>query len=217
MGEEPTDQLPAARRGHRGARAAVTACGLVLAGVFLVSIARASDEGPQAPRLVAVPGVSADARATRLIERQGNTLRRGGGLQVTAPLMRSIQPRGERTAVVDRSEQEVVLFDESGHEVAAFICSTGVYYPLPGTYSVFGRKASSYSPDDGSRFYNFTMFEKSHRGVAIGFHSVPIDRNGKSVGGLGRPVSHGCVRVTPERARFLYSWATDGTRVVVVP
>ncbi|NTW28325.1 MAG: L,D-transpeptidase [Coriobacteriia bacterium] len=121
---------------------------------------------------------------------------------------------GKRTIVVYRSRQEITLFAEDGNEVATYLCSTGEYYPVPGTYSVSDHQQASYEAD--LRFYYFTIFAKSEKGNNIGFHSVPIDAAGVSVGGLGQPVSHGCVRIAYDNAKLVYSWAAVGTRVVVV-
>lgn len=122
---------------------------------------------------------------------------------------------GRRTVAISRSAQYVWVYDEDGALLDQFQCATGIYYPLPGEYVVSTRKLSSVSPDDGSRFRYFTVFARSHRGVAIGFHSIPVDTSGNKVGGLGAPISHGCVRVEEEKAQFLYGWATPGSAVVV--
>lgn len=122
-----------------------------------------------------------------------------------------------RTLVISRSDQTVTLYEADGTRIDGFPCATGVYYPVPGTYSVYAHRGSGASPDDGSRFQFFTVFAASHRGVSIGFHSIPVDRHGNLLGGLGEPISHGCVRLELEKARFVYDWATDGSRVIVYP
>jgi len=68
---------------------------------------------------------------------------------------------------------------------------------------------------DDTTFFWFTMFVKSDKGNNIGFHSIPQHPNGKLVGGLGKPISHGCVRLLKAKAKFLYTWAKVGTRVVI--
>ena len=68
---------------------------------------------------------------------------------------------------------------------------------------------------DDTTFFYFTMFVKSDKDNNIGFHSIPQHPDGKLEGGLGKPVSHGCVRLSKDKAKFLYSWAAIGTRVVV--
>jgi len=44
-------------------------------------------------------------------------------------------------------------------------------------------------------------------------HSLPYFRPGHLIGAsqLGRPMSHGCVRIGPENARWLWAWTSVGT------
>jgi lipoprotein-anchoring transpeptidase ErfK/SrfK len=58
------------------------------------------------------------------------------------------------------------------------------------------------------------------RRLAIGFHSIPVRRNGQPIQSeaqLGTPLSHGCVRQSLPDAAFLWGWAGVGTAVVVMP
>lgn len=123
---------------------------------------------------------------------------------------------GSRTIVVYKAEQHVRLFDETGQEVADYLCSTGRVDPVPGTYHVTSHKPSSSWED--KHFFHFTIFTKTVKGNNIGFHAIPLDAKGNPVGAeqLGQPVSAGCVRLEAENAKFLYDWAPNGTRVVVV-
>ena len=53
----------------------------------------------------------------------------------------------------------------------------------------------------------------------VGFHEIPRRANGtplQTVDELGQYRSHGCVRLAPEDAAYLYSWAEVGTPVVVL-
>jgi lipoprotein-anchoring transpeptidase ErfK/SrfK len=122
---------------------------------------------------------------------------------------------GIRTIVVNKANQTVTLYEANGAPLKRVPCSSGVYYPLVGTYKVFAKKPQSWYPADGSHFYNFTIFTKSEKGTNIGFHSVPTDSSGKVLGDLGKPVSHGCVRLSADMAKFVYDWAPMGAKVVV--
>lgn len=122
---------------------------------------------------------------------------------------------GVKTLVVDKSDQQVTLYAADGTPVDRFPCASGKLYPRVGTYKVTSRKAQSMSTYDSSRFYHFVIFTKSDKGTNIGFHSIPIDREGNEVGVLGVPVSHGCVRLAHEKADFVYKWAPNGTKVIV--
>lgn len=50
-----------------------------------------------------------------------------------------------------------------------------------------------------------------------GIHELPVFKNGKREGQnhLGRPVSHGCVRLGVGPAQIVYSWSENGTPVVI--
>ncbi len=122
---------------------------------------------------------------------------------------------GVKTIVVDKSDQVVTLYRADGAVVDSFPCASGNLYPRVGTYKVSSRKAASMSTRDDSRFYHFVIFTKSDTGTNIGFHSIPIDRDEQEIGGLGKPISHGCVRLAHEKAEFVYDWAKNGTKVVV--
>lgn len=122
---------------------------------------------------------------------------------------------GVKTIVVDKSEQRVTLYSAKGTPVDTFRCASGITYPRIGAYTVFGHRTQSWSEYDASTFYYFTMFAKSDKDNNIGFHSIPVMPNGKLVGKLGVPVSHGCVRLDKAKAKFVYSWASVGTKVLV--
>jgi lipoprotein-anchoring transpeptidase ErfK/SrfK len=122
---------------------------------------------------------------------------------------------GVKTIVIDKSDQAVTLYTADGKALERFPCATGHTYPRVGTYKVTSRKLSSMYPADGSRFAHFVIFAQSDKKTNIGFHSIPIDREGNPIGGLGSPVSHGCVRLANDKAEFVYGWAGNGTKVVV--
>jgi lipoprotein-anchoring transpeptidase ErfK/SrfK len=132
----------------------------------------------------------------------------------TAPKRLSPAP-GIKTIVVDKSDQRVTLYKADGAPVDTFLCASGVVYPRVGTYKVWGRAKQSWALTDDSTFFYFTKFAKSDKGNSIGFHSIPQEPDGTLVGKLGVAVSHGCVRLDKAKAKFVYTWAATGTRVVV--
>ena len=132
------------------------------------------------------------------------------------PVLAPLSPAPKvKTIVIDKSDQVVTLYAADGKPVDRFQCASGKLYPRVGTYTVFSRKPASMSTRDNSRFYHFVIFTKSDTGTNIGFHSIPIDPKGVEIGGLGKPVSHGCVRLAHEKAEFVYQWASNGTKVIV--
>ena len=132
-----------------------------------------------------------------------------------APLKQLSPAPGVKTIVVDKSEQRVTLYKAYGTPVDSFRCASGVLYPRVGTYKVWGRAKQSWALTDDTTFFYFTKFATSDKGTSIGFHSIPQEPDGTLVGKLGVPVSHGCVRLDKAKARFVYTWAANGTRVVV--
>ena len=134
---------------------------------------------------------------------------------VPAPPKRLSPAPGVKTIVVDKSDQRVALYKADGALVDSFRCASGVVYPRVGSYKVWGRAKQSWALSDDSTFFYFTKFAKSDKGNSIGFHSIPQEPDGSLVGKLGVPVSHGCVRLDKAKALFVYTWAANGTRVVV--
>jgi lipoprotein-anchoring transpeptidase ErfK/SrfK len=122
---------------------------------------------------------------------------------------------GIKTIVVNKKAQTVTLYKADGTPVDRFRCASGVQYPRVGTYEVFGKRQQSWSLYDDTTFYYFTKFETSDKGNSIGFHSIPVEPDGTLVGGLGKPVSHGCVRLDKKKAKFIYEWAPIGAKVIV--
>jgi len=122
---------------------------------------------------------------------------------------------GVKTILLDKSEQMVTLYTADGKPLDRFQCASGHTYPRVGTYKVSSRKPSSMYLGDGSTFKHFVIFTKADTGTNIGFHSIPHDKAGNDIGGLGVPESHGCVRLADEKAAFIYDWAPNGTKVVV--
>lgn len=52
----------------------------------------------------------------------------------------------------------------------------------------------------------------------IGFHGIPRQGSTALKTPLGqRPVSHGCIRMSDEDARYIYQWVPRGTPVNVIP
>ena len=120
-----------------------------------------------------------------------------------------------KTIVVDKSDQTVTLYRPDGKPVERFRCASGITYPRVGEYKVYGHDPQSWGLSDDSTFFYFTQFEKSDAGNNIGFHSIPQNPDGSLIGTLGVPVSHGCVRLSKDKAQLLYTWADVGTKVVV--
>lgn len=125
-----------------------------------------------------------------------------------------------RRIVYSNKFQRVWVVNADDKIIRTFLVSGRRGVPTPGSYRVFSRSASSFSPEiSGVTFRFMTRFAIGPGGGNIGFHELPL-RHGKSmqsVDQLGTFRGGGCLRSASADARFIYQWARNGTPVVVVP
>lgn len=125
---------------------------------------------------------------------------------------------------IDLSEQRVYAYawDGSGYnkQVQKFKCSTGMdgYETPVGVYQSGGRVTY----DEWYYFKQYNCYAKYAYRIVGGilFHSVLYNSNKKgptksSVRNLGRRVSHGCVRLAEEDAKWIFDNCPEGTTVVI--
>ncbi len=122
---------------------------------------------------------------------------------------------------VDLSQQRLYQF-EGDTLLATFTVSTGKWdTPTPiGTRYILNHVSYAYSKP-----YNLYMpwwmgLAKTPAGGGFngyGLHELPEWKSGYKEGAshLGRPVSHGCIRLGVGPAKILYDWAPNGTPVVI--
>ena len=126
---------------------------------------------------------------------------------------------GRRIVYANR-QQRVWVINADNEVIRTFPVSGMLGQPGKGTFSVFGKSPTSYSPEfAGVTFRFMTRFAIGRNGGNIGFHEIPI-RNNKpmqTVDELGAFKGSGCLRSSTQDALFIYQWATLGTKVVVVP
>jgi lipoprotein-anchoring transpeptidase ErfK/SrfK len=89
--------------------------------------------------------------------------------------------------------------------------------PATGTFQVYSRSERA-TGLDGSTMNHFVRFTHGPNGWAIGFHDIPIvdGAPAQTLEQLGTPLSHGCIRQSPEDARFTWDFLRVGDTVVVV-
>lgn len=97
--------------------------------------------------------------------------------------------------------------------IYTMICSSGMDGTTPtGTYYIQSRGESFYNPNEQMGANYWVSFYGDYL-----FHTVPTDINGEYIVSeaekLGRPASHGCLRLTVSDAQWLYANIPDGTRV----
>ena len=126
---------------------------------------------------------------------------------------------GRRIVYANR-QQRVWVINADNEVIRTFPVSGMLGQPGNGTFSVFSKSPTSFSPEfAGVSFRFMTRFAIGRNGGNIGFHEIPI-RNSKpmqTVDELGTFKGSGCLRSSTQDALFIYQWATLGTKVVVVP
>lgn len=139
-----------------------------------------------------------------------------------APKYPALPPdSGTGRRIVYAIQQQRVWIVEGNEETAgSWLVSGRLNAPDPGTYSIYSRSRHSQSSNGSVTFEFMLRFHVASTGNAIGFHSIPVDRNGQPIQSeeeLGQPRSRGCVRQKRSDAEFLWNWAPDGTTVRVTP
>lgn len=122
-----------------------------------------------------------------------------------------------RRVVYSNSQQRLWLVEGSGEVTASWLVSGRKGMPRAGTYRVFSKSRHSSARRGRVRMEFMTRFARG-RSLAIGFHSIPVDRRGRPIqseGELGQYRSAGCVRQRWADAQTLWTWAPIGTVVVV--
>jgi len=126
---------------------------------------------------------------------------------------------GRRIVYANR-QQRVWVINENNEVIRTFLVSGMLGQPGKGTFRVFSKSPTSFSPEfAGVTFRFMTRFAIGRNGGNIGFHEIPV-RNKKpmqTVEELGAFKGSGCLRSSTQDALFIYQWATLGTKVVVVP
>lgn len=127
--------------------------------------------------------------------------------------------------IVDVSDQRVYIYQWNGSDyntlLGDMICSTGLLTrstatPL-GTYQCWGPTGTG----EWYWFKEYACYAKWATRIVGGilFHSVTYSRgkvlNRTSVSKLGRPASHGCIRLKISNAKWIYDNITPGTTVVI--
>ena len=126
---------------------------------------------------------------------------------------------GRRIVYANR-QQRVWVINENNEVIRTFLVSGMLGQPGKGTFRVFSKSPTSFSPEfAGVTFRFMTRFAIGRNGGNIGFHEIPV-RNKKpmqTAEELGAFKGSGCLRSSTQDAIFIYQWAKIGTKVVVVP
>lgn len=116
---------------------------------------------------------------------------------------------------VSLNEQKVRVFYKN-ELIKEMVCSSGdaLSQTPKGTFKTSDKIKYSWLPEYNAGAYYFVRFFGPYL-----FHSTPVDKDGKIIESeqinLGRPVSHGCVRLDINDAKWLYEFVPSGTTVKI--
>ncbi len=130
----------------------------------------------------------------------------------------------KKAAGISSATNYLILVNCSIHYVAIYSGSAGAWTPVhkwqcadgaPGTPTIKGTFSTGqkgyYFDAFGVRCFYYTQFSGNYL-----FHSVLCNENGAVVDGrVGMGLSHGCVRLAKENAKWIYDNIPTGTKVVV--
>jgi len=122
--------------------------------------------------------------------------------------------RLEKTIVIDLKKQE--LYQQlNGVTIRAHTVSTGKpsMATPKGEYTVGNKSKRAWS-----KTYGLWMpYWLGLKGTKMGIHELPEWPGGYKEGAahLGKPVSHGCIRLGVIAAQIVYDWSEVGTRVII--
>lgn len=113
--------------------------------------------------------------------------------------------------VIDLSRQRLFLVNPSEKILEEFPVSTGVrgYDTPPGEYRIVNKSPYAYSKKYQADMYHWMALTKNGD---YGIHSLKSSGYERR---LGRPASHGCIRLSRQNARLLFSILPVGMRVVI--
>jgi hypothetical protein len=119
-----------------------------------------------------------------------------------------------KNILIDLKKQE--LYQQlNGITIRTHTVSTGKpSMPTPkGTFSIANKALRAWS-----RQYGLWMpYWMGIKGTRAGIHELPEWPNGYKEGAnhLGKPVSHGCIRLDIKAAEIVYNWTEIGTKVII--
>lgn len=124
-----------------------------------------------------------------------------------------------RQIIIDRAAQKLSYLVD-GQVWKEFTVSTGrASLPTPpGNFKIINKSLRAWSPAYGLWMpYWLGLGGEKIRGGSVGIHELPVWPSGYREGSdhLGRPVSHGCIRLGIGPAEYLFDRVSTGTPVVI--
>jgi hypothetical protein len=143
----------------------------------------------------------------------------GDGINDGSALSKGIDPSDskkllEKRIIVDTKKQELRYYI-GAFQLGAFKVSTGKKaMPTPkGEFKIINKLVKAWSKKYGL----WMPYWMGLKDGSFGLHELPEWPNGYKEGAnhLGKPVSHGCIRLGVGPAKKLYEWASIGTKVKI--
>ena len=123
--------------------------------------------------------------------------------------------RLKKRIVVKLSKQKLSYYSGKA-KLGTMVVSTGKWnWPTPiGTFAIQNKSPRAWSKLAGLWMPHWMGF----KGGKFGIHELPEWPGGKKEGEdhLGKPVSHGCIRLGQKDAKKLYGWTEIGTELSIV-
>ena len=169
----------------------------------------------KAARLVGAPGARAGVAAYSTHQARlaiGSSSRRGKPLPAHSGVGRRI--------VYQESTMHLWVVDTDGTVLRDYPVTGRPGWPRPGAYQVFSKVPVAASPKYHVTFDWMVRFAHGND-LNLGVHAIPrLLGSGRKIqadADLGAPIGlGGCVRQREVDAKWLYAWATIGTKVVVL-
>lgn len=129
------------------------------------------------------------------------------------------QGTGKRV-VYDRAGQRVWAVDDAERVIRSYLVAGSKFNnETPGEHRVYSRSKMSTAWNGEADLPLMIRYLDTERG-AIGFHAIPLHKSDgrpyQTEAELGQKLSGGCQRQANLDAEFLWGFATEGTRVIVV-
>lgn len=127
--------------------------------------------------------------------------------------------KGKRV-VYERAGQRVWAIDDQERIVRSYLVSGSQYRnEVPGVHTVYSKSEMALGWDLTADLPLMIRYTKTERGN-IGFHAIPSWRDSgerlQTEDELGQKLSGGCTRQAPLDAQFLWQFANEGTKVIVI-
>ncbi len=121
--------------------------------------------------------------------------------------------------LIDCAKNQLVIYEGSQNNWDAthiWTCSTGApgSDTVKGSYTVTGLRGEYFDDDWDDRCWYWTQFYGDYLTHSV-LYEIEDEPNTVKDGTLGANVSHGCVRLSLENAKWIYDWVPTGSTVFI--